>query len=422
MSTFAVVYLATSLILITKSTKYIPYILLITINLFYYGCGINISSFNLPILRQIIIFSFLIVLLRGELTKIKLVYLDKLIILWGLIFVVAHSILRGTDGFVFIIGNQLHSTFVYFIIRAVLKTEKEYKNLLYLQSILLLIIAFFMLYEELKHFNMLSLFTGAPSTSYIRNGRYRCQGPFGNPILAGTYGAVSLSLILPFLYIEKKKTLFILTAIAGSIIVYTSASSGAVLAALFCCLGYLLWPLRNKMALVKGLTIISIFVISLIMKAPVWYIIAKVGYIIGGTGWHRAYLIDQAVKYFGDWWLVGTVNTAHWFPYVLHTGKADITNQFIAFGVNGGILTMIIFVLIVAHSFRLVGTCLKLTEKFNEQIIIWSIGVTIVGHVTAFFSVNYFDQMFAYFFMNLAYLMFVSSENKTEIHVLNGSS
>ena len=51
----------------------------------------------------------------------------------------------------------------------------------------------------------------------------------------------------------------------------------------------------------------------------------------GSTGWHWFYLIDQAIRRVGEWWLIGTRSTGHW-----GMGLQDVTNQYILEGVWGG--------------------------------------------------------------------------------------
>jgi len=47
-------------------------------------------------------------------------------------------------------------------------------------------------------------------------------------------------------------------------------------------------------------------------ESPIWFLIGRLSAIIGGTGWARSELIDQAIKHFSEWWLLGTTYTAHW--------------------------------------------------------------------------------------------------------------
>ena len=41
-------------------------------------------------------------------------------------------------------------------------------------------------------------------------------------------------------------------------------------------------------------------------KVAPWYLIAKISDVMGGTGWHRSYLIDQFLGHFTQWCLIGT--------------------------------------------------------------------------------------------------------------------
>jgi len=205
--------------------------------------------------------------------------------------------------------------------------------------------------------------------------------------------------------------------------------------------------------------------LHLIMKAPVWFIIERISGIIGGGGYHRSELIDQAIKNFDDWWLVGTVYTAHWLPYYLPVspGYVDITNEFIAQGVTGGVLKLVLFIWIIALAFKIIGNGIhnqelpsklqsmlksKLSKRFNAlfrprdltiqnrktsslqidnrlsdktlkpflpeskygiSLLYWSLGVSLLAHIVSFISVSYFDQMIVFFYLLLSMIGVVSA-------------
>ena len=117
------------------------------------------------------------------------------------------------------------------------------------------------------------------------------------------------------------------------------------------------------------------------MKAPVWYLIARLSEIVGGTGWHRAELIDQAVKNIDEWWLVGSHHTAHWMPYVLpdNPEMVDITNQYIWEGLMGGLLTMILFIVLIARCFQGIGNTVHSSKRENSGNIYvsWALGAAL---------------------------------------------
>lgn len=158
------------------------------------------------------------------------------------------------------------------------------------------------------------------------------------------------------------------------------------------------------------------------MKAPVWYLIARMSEILGmGTGWHRSALIDAAINHFDEWWLVGTTYTAHWMPTYLPTdpNNADITNQFIAEGVNGGFISMCLFIWLLVKSFSANGVALRNYALFSipEQHMIWAMGCALLSHVASFFSVPYFDQIILFWYWLLAAIValgYSRNENKAK--------
>ncbi len=90
------------------------------------------------------------------------------------------------------------------------------------------------------------------------------------------------------------------------------------------------------------------------MKAPVWFLIARMGELVGGDAYYRAQLIDAFVNHFSSWWLLGAESTADWMPTRIK-GGADNTNQLVDAGVEGGLLAMILFVLLIAKCFQRLG-------------------------------------------------------------------
>ena len=96
------------------------------------------------------------------------------------------------------------------------------------------------------------------------------------------------------------------------------------------------------------------------MKAPVWYLMARIDLVGGSTGWHRAYLIDQALMHLSEWWIAGTDYTRDWMPYGVSWSPdhSDITNHYILLGVTGGIALIAAHVAVLTLAFKGVGRTL----------------------------------------------------------------
>jgi hypothetical protein len=192
------------------------------------------------------------------------------------------------------------------------------------------------------------------------------------------------------------------------------------MAYLFAGIALAMWPLRKKMRQIRWGIVLALLSLHVIMKAPIWYLMARVANLIGGTGWHRAYLVDQTIKYFNEWWLVGTNYTAHWLPYHLpsNPNMSDITNQYIVEGVHGGLLTMILFIWILVTGFRSIGQGLRSADDGSHtQKVIWALGAALFAHAATFMSVSYFDQIIVAWYLLLAMISAVldfSTGNRTD--------
>jgi hypothetical protein len=195
----------------------------------------------------------------------------------------------------------------------------------------------------------------------------------------------------------------------GSIVTtIASASSGPLLTFIAAVIGFCLWPMRERMYLFRW-GILSVFIgFALVMKAPVWYLLAKVSDLVGGGGWHRSYVIDTAVKHFSQWWLIGTSSTANWSYAGLVLGGADsanmdITNHYIIQGINGGVLMLVLFLAIITGCFKIIGQFVRgAAEPPVDRKLLWALGVCLASHCMAFISVSYFDQIQVFWFWLLA--------------------
>jgi uncharacterized membrane protein YwzB len=134
------------------------------------------------------------------------------------------------------------------------------------------------------------------------------------------------------------------------------------------------------------------------MKAPVWFIIARVDIIGGSSGYHRARLIDQFIRNFFDWWLIGTNDNGNW-GYDMW----DTCNEFVQEGLNGGLVALVCFVAIIVTSFMALGRARKDSRSTHFQAwLFWILGCTLFAHVVAFFGIDYFDQSKMVWFAMLA--------------------
>jgi hypothetical protein len=181
--------------------------------------------------------------------------------------------------------------------------------------------------------------------------------------------------------------------------------------------GLVMWRFREKMNLAWWATLVAVVSLHLIMKAPVWALMGRVSGLTGGTGWYRSELITQAINHIGEWWFWGTDYTAHWMPFVLpeNPNMVDITSQYIAEGVNGGLLTMLLFIGMIALCFRQLGRRLRVLYSEDagaDAKATWCIGVALFAHALSFVSVAYFDQLVVFWYFLLACVSSLSGSSE----------
>jgi len=373
--------------------------ILIMIGLMPMGQQIVVAGLHFHLFRILLLSGLLRVIVRRELVQLKLAGMDKMFIWWVIVTIVFGTLSKPSmDLFVNRSGDAYNAIGCYFFARCVIVNFEDVLLSVRTLAFISIPIAVLMLVEKTTTHNLLSIFGGVSEITAIRDGHLRCQGAFRHPILAGVFGATQFPLFFALWRCRPKQRLLALTAIISSLIIVISASSSGALMALFAGLGGLaLWCWRKYMRLIRWGVLGMILLLALAMKAPVWYLLAKLGDVVGGGGWHRAFLIDQAVAYFDEWWLFGTTYTAHWGPggevIAADPNMMDITNHFVMEGVKGGVLKLGLFFALIISSFRGIGRRLRAEAPNSpDKFFVWALGVSLFAHCLSFISANYFDQ------------------------------
>ncbi|MBE0540485.1 MAG: O-antigen ligase family protein [Verrucomicrobia bacterium] len=291
--------------------------------------------------------------------------------------------------------SQVHNVLgAYLYARAFLRSQDDILRFCKCLAVVLLPLALMVAVEKATTWNLYQTIGGGTEGSQIREGQVRATGPFSHPILLGTFAATSLPLVA-ILYRQHRRW-----AIAGAagcvMVVFCSASSGPIMTLLSGLLALGFWRFRESVGWIRRLAICVIIVLHVVMQAPVWYLLARVNVVGGSTGWHRAELIQKAVDHIGDWWLIGTDYTRHWFPYGVGWSEyhTDITNHYLHMGVTGGLPLMLCFIMILVKAFQLLGWRIRLMRRARDvsEFNLWCAGAALFAHCVTFFSISYFDQ------------------------------
>jgi hypothetical protein len=277
----------------------------------------------------------------------------------------------------------------YFLLRQLIRDERDINRAIRTFGWIVMILAAFMIREQVTGQNIFGLLGGIRAVPEVRDGAVRSQAAFQHAILAGTFGAILLPLFV-WLWKSGRSKVFSLAAMAGSaVMAITSMCTTPLLAYGGALVGLSLWPLRRHMRLLRWGAAIVIVSLQVLMQAPVWALIARVGVVHASSSYHRYQLVDQFISHVGDWWLWGTNTNDAWGAALV-----DTSNAYVQEGVMGGILTLSFFIVLIARSFGKIGTARrKVAVQFpRQEKLLWLLGSALFANVVAFFGIYYFDQ------------------------------
>lgn len=420
MSGLSIVFvIINALLLLVLPRRWAPMPLLIGACYMTVGQGIQLGPFTFTVIRILAAAGLVRVLIRGERFRKGLNGLDWLILFWGGWALISSSFHADSKAaLIFRLGLVYNAFSIYFLLRVFCQSHEDITWLCWLTAITLIPVAMEMLYENVAFHNIFSVLGGVPEIPQVREGRIRSFGPFTHPILAGTVGAVCMPLMVRLWH--QHRAMAIAGLLACSLMVFASGSSGPIMSGLAGIGALFLWQWRDRMQLLRRLAIAGYILLDLVMKAPAYYLLARIDLAGGSTGWHRAALIESALKHLDEWWLGGTDYTVHWMP----TGASwspnhtDITNYYIQMGVTGGLPLMLLFIVILWKAFSIVGRTVR--ESFHlsprSQFLMWTLGASLFAHAATCISVSYFDQSFLFLYLTLATIgcLYSASDPKTK--------
>jgi hypothetical protein len=352
-------------------------------------------------LMRVLLLAYLVrIFAKGENKDLKWNPVDTAIVLWTLAGVIVMTIHFGTtSALINRVGWAFDILVAYFAVRCLVRQIEDVLSLAKIIAIVSIPIAAFFAVETTTHRNLFSIFGGVPAETVMREGKFRCQGAFAHPILAGTFWASTLPMMFMLWRREGTHRLAMLGTAAAFVIIYACSSSTPMLSAAVAFGGLALFPYRFQRRRMWIGLIIVLTIIHFSMKQPVWHLMSRVDLVGGSTGWHRFVIFDAFINHFDRWYATGDHDPQSWGVWEMR----DITNQFILEGLRGGLLTLLCYVLLLVRCFASVGKALTGIEHLKDRTaekVIWLIGVTMLVHTFTFFGVSYFGQMTAILYIH----------------------
>jgi hypothetical protein len=380
---------------------------------------LDVAGFNLYALRFIELAGFCRVMLRGEFSFQQLNRIDRALLwLYGCSTLV--FLLRSSEGVANQLGAAVDAFLCYFTFRGLMAGIEDFRAFLRALVMLLVPYTLLVLIEGLTGKNPLAFVGGITGGSHwMRHGFPRCFGSFRQPDTLGMFAASFLPLFVGLARDagERKRAVFGIGLCL--ILALASNSGGAASGTLVGMVCWFFWRFRTKMRTVRWGIVAMLVLLALVMKAPIWYIFSKASAITGGDGWYRSYLIDVAYQHLGLWWLAGMplTDTRGWMPTGLTaTGGADITNQYLNFGLVGGVGAILLLVVLLKRAFGELGLAMErirsdsVNATSENEYLLWGLGAMLTVHVVNWFGIVYFDQMYVVWFLQLAAVSTLSEE------------
>lgn len=329
-------------------------------------------------------------LFSGGLTAIDKAFI--LYVLWGALNFVL--LWQEWGAVINQLGVVYTSLGIFILVRFFIRDKEDVERTIHTFAFLTIPIAIVMIVEQATGHNLYAYLGGSQEQARMmlmeREGKLRAMGSFTHPILAGVFGAILVPLFLGLWWRggDNRRRL-IVGIFAATVIVMASASSTPVMAYALAVVALCFWPMRMQLRPIRwGIALCLIF-LHMIMNAPVWALIGRLGVIGGSDSWHRVLIITQFVDHFWDWWLLGTRDNYNW-----GYGMWDVTNQYVATAFSGGLFPFICFVAVIVYGFKSLGRARNAVGiNKREELFIWALGAALVAIAAAFFGVVLFDQV-----------------------------
>jgi hypothetical protein len=320
--------------------------------------------------------------------------MDRMFTLWAVSYLIIYSLQwMNAQALIKTIGDFLDAMGGYFFIRFLIQDREDVRRAIKVLAAVAIVNAVCMLNEQRTGADVFALLGGMIG-EVVRDGKIRSQGSFSIFITAGSFGATLPPLFVWLWSDGKSKMISFLGLVAATVMSVTCYASTTLIAYAAGILGLCLWPVRKKMRIIRWGIVAILVGLHLVMHGPVWSLIEHIDLTGSSSSYHRYMLIDNFIRHFGDWWLLGTRNNGSWGWEMW-----DTSNQYVSYGLTGGLLTFMLFISIISAGFAHLGTARKVAEdNRSEEWFLWCVGATLFSHMVAFFGIAYFDQVqFAWF-------------------------
>jgi hypothetical protein len=330
---------------------------------------------------------------------------DQVVVLWTVSALTVVSLQwMDTQSLIHNLGDFLDALGGFLVVRFMIIDRDSIGRTIRVLATICAIQGVCMVSEQVTHVNVFGYLGGLVGIT-VRDGRIRSEGVMGC-LYAGAFAGVSIPLFV-WLWKEKKaRTAACAGLIGATAMIISSNSSTSWLALGGSILALLFWPLRKRMRVIRWAFSLTVIALHMVMHGPVWSLIARIDLTGSSSGYHRYYLVDNCIRHFSDWWLLG-------YKYYNNWGwdMWDLCNQFVVAALTGGLITLVLYIAIFSRGFGAIGRARKqVSGNRPEEWLLWCLGSDLFANVVAHFGINYMAQMMITLFPLLACIAVAATE------------
>lgn len=286
----------------------------------------------------------------------------------------------------------------YVVVRCFIRDEEGLYTTLKFLAIVTIPLAIGMIIEQRTMVNVFGLLGGVNTVPDVREGKIRSQGAFAHSLMAGAFAATLMPVLVMFWRKGQSRLFGMIGVLGATVMTWTTNGSTPLLSYLAGIFALLCWPIRKSMKKVRWAMVLTLVGLQLLMKAPVWFLIARVDVTGGSSSYHRAELVDQFMNHIPDWFFIGVKDPSDW-----GLDMWDVQNQYVNIGEAGGIVAFVAFIMVISRSFGMLGDARKAVDgEKDKEWMLWCLGAALFANVVGFFGVNYFDNSRMWWFILLA--------------------
>lgn len=349
-----------------------------------------IFTVDMPFYRIIGLIAMLRLMTGGSATRLRLETSDLILAIF-IAVKLGMALIRGV-GIMNPIGQVGDLGLYYLIGRLGLRDRASIISFLTVLAAFMPLLFFFMVLEKSTTRNLFSIYGGVFEFTPIRFGKLRAQAAFVHPIIGGVVFATLIPLFVGMWVLMKRSPgnrILQASAILCSIVCVFATASSTPLLAMFGAFGFfLLYPFRAFISTLAQFAFIFGVSVHLLSNGGLHHLLfARLSFVTGSTGYHRYMLWDSFLQSFTSWFLAGQ-------PKLLRTGAnlADVTCEYIAVGLSGGMLLLIIFLGLLAECTRVIVGLVRASSNPSDRFLAYSLGAWLFANCLAFSAVTYFGQ------------------------------